>query len=230
MRRFRIVLQWPLGLTRVGWRYLWRTTPVYRWETEGGAQDLPASIPPEVLDEDVQRIEDGVGPMLRRRYCVRIDGAAAEAGAVIGRFAGDPNCGAPAEVAVFQKTRGDAGRLCVGDEFLIRMPGPWDGPVRVIAQGPASFRLATLRGHLEAGQIEFRCRPDGDGLVFEIESWARSGDRLSHLLYDGLRLAKEIQLNLWVETCLRLAQDTGGRARGGVRVETRRLAEPLSVH
>jgi hypothetical protein len=107
------------------------------------------------------------------------------------------------------------------------MPGPWDGPVRVVAQGPASFRLATLRGHLEAGQIEFRCRADGDGLLFEIESWARSGDRLSHLLYDGLRLAKEIQLNLWVETCLRLARDTGGKARGGVHVETRRLAEPL---
>jgi hypothetical protein len=227
IRRFWIVLQWPLGLTRVSWRYLWRTTPVRRRETEGDARDLPAPIPPEVLDDDVQRIEDGVGPMLRRCYRVRIDGVAAEPEAVIGRFAGDPNCGAPAEVAVFQKTRGDAGRMCVGDEFLIRMPGPWDGPVRVIAKGPASFRLATLRGHLEAGQIEFGCRADGDGLVFEIESWARSGDRLSHLLYDGLGLAKEIQLNLWVETCLRLAQDTGGRARGGVDVETRRLPVPL---
>ena len=29
-----------------------------------------------------------------------------------------------------------------------------------------------------------------------------------------LRLAKEIQLNLWVETCLRLARDIGGRPRG----------------
>ncbi len=227
MRRFRIVLRWPLGLSRVSWRYLWRTTPVHRRETDGDAQDLPAPIPPEVFDEDVQRIEDGLGPMLRRRYCVHIDGAAAEPEAMIGRFAGDPNCGAPVEVAVFHKTRGEAGQLCVGDEFLIRMPGPWDGPVRVVAQGPASFRLATLRGHLEAGQIEFRCRADGDGLLFEIESWARSGDRLSHLLYDRLRLAKEIQLNLWVETCLRLARDTGGRARGGVHVETRRLAEPL---
>jgi hypothetical protein len=94
-------------------------------------------------------------------------------------------------------------------------------------QGTGVVRLATLRGHLEAGQIEFRCRADGDGLVFEIESWARSGDRLSHLLYDGLGLAKEIQLNLWVETCLRLAQDTGGRACGGVHVETRRLPMPL---
>lgn len=228
MRRFWIVLLWPLGVIRVSWLYLWRITAVHRRETEGSTQDLPAPIPPEVFDEDVQRIEDGVGPMLRRRYRVHIHAAAAEPEAVIGRFAGDPNCGAPAEVAVFQKTRGEPGRLCISDEFLIRMPGPWDGPVRVIAQGPTSFRLATLRGHLEAGQIEFRCRADvSDGLLFEIESWARSGDRLSHLLYDGLRLAKEIQLNLWIETCLRLARDSGGRARGGVHVETRRLAERL---
>jgi len=105
------------------------------------------------------------------------------------------------------------------------MPGPWDGPVRVVDRTDTSFRLATLRGHLEAGQIEFRCRPKKDTLVIAIEAWARSGDRLSHLLYSRLRLAKEIQLNLWVETCLRLAAGTGGRARGGVQVRTRRLPE-----
>ena len=38
--------------------------------------------------------------------------------------------------------------------------------------------------------------PEGDALRFEIESWARAGDRLSALLYNKLRLAKEIQLNM----------------------------------
>jgi hypothetical protein len=226
LHRLGVVLRWPLGLARVSWRYLWRITPVYRSETDGDAGDLPPPVPAETLDGDVQRVEDGVGPMLRRRYTVRIPGVSAEPEALLGRFAGDPNCGAPAEVAVFEKIRGEPGAMRVGDEFLIRMPGPWDGPVRVVAQAPDSFRLATLRGHLEAGQIEFSCRRDGTDLVFGIESWARSGDRLSHLLYSGLGLAKEIQLNLWVETCLRLARDTGGRPAGGVRVETRRLPPP----
>jgi hypothetical protein len=226
LHRLRVVLQWPVGLARVSWRYMWRTTPVHRIGTDGDAADLPPPVPPEVLDDDVQTIEDGVGPALRRRYTVRIAGTAADPERVVGRFAGDPNCGAPAEVAVFEKIRGEPGELCVGDEFLIRMPGPWDGPVRVVAQAPTAFRLATLRGHLEAGQIEFSCRRDGDELEFRIESWARSGDRLSHLLYSGLGLAKEIQLNLWVETCLRLARDTGGAPVGGVRVETRRLPTP----
>lgn len=217
------MLQWPLGLARVTWRYLWRTTPVHRSETEGGAADRPDPVPDALVDDDLQPIEDGVGPLLLRRYAVRIADATLPPDQVIGRFSGDPNCGAPAEVAVFEKVRGAEGEMRVGDEFLIRMPGPWDGPVRVIAKEPASFRLATLRGHLEAGQIEFRCRADDGDLLFEIESWARSGDRLSDLLYRRLKLAKEIQLNLWVETCLRLTADVGGRPRGGVRVETRHL-------
>jgi len=226
------VLRWPLGLARVSWRYLWRVTAVYRSEADGESADRPAPVPDEVLDGDVQRVEDGVGPLLRRRYAVLVDGATLRPDQVIGRLSGDPNCGAPVEVAVFEKIAGDAGELRVGDEFLIRMPGPWNGPVRVIATEPASFRLATLRGHLEAGQIEFRCRAEDGGLLFEIESWARSGDRLSNLLYTRLRLAKEIQLNLWVETCLRLAHNIGGRPRGGVSVETRRVPPPAatSVH
>ena len=115
----------------------------------------------------------------------------------------------------------------VGDEYVVRMPGPWDGPVRVVHRTPTSFRLATLRGHLEAGQIEFRARCEDDELVFEIESWARPGDRFSHLLYNRLLLAKEIQLNLWTETCLGVVRNTGGRLAGGVRVHTRRVAAPL---
>lgn len=226
-RRIAIVLRWPVGLALVTWRYMWRTTPIHRSEVDGDATDLPSPVSPEMLDDDVQPVEDGVGPLFHRCYSVAVEGASRQPSEVIGTFAGDPNRGAPSEVAVFVKTRGRPGAMTVGDEFLIRMPGPWDGPVRVIDRGSASFRLATLRGHLEAGQIEFRCRPEGDRLVFTIESWARSGDRFSHLLYSGLGLAKEIQLNLWVMTCLRLAAGSGGRVRGGVRVQTRRLPEPL---
>jgi hypothetical protein len=226
VHRIAIVLRWPIGLLLVSWRYMWRTTPIHRSESDGDANDLPPPVPPEVLDDDVQPVEDGVGPMFRRRYSVRVEGATQHPAEVMAAFAGDPNCSAPAEMAVFEKTRGRPGAMTAGDEFLIRMPGPWDGPVRVIDQTSTSFRLATLRRHLEAGQIEFRCCPDGDRLLIEIESCARSGDRLSHLLYSWLGLAKEIQLNLWVETCLRLAAGTGGRVRGGVQVHTRRLSEP----
>jgi hypothetical protein len=224
--RIAIVLRWPLGLLRVTWRYMWRVTAVHRSESDGDGTDLPPSIPPELCDDDLQPVEDGVGPIFHRWYSVRVEGAQQQPAEVIATLAGDPNCAAPGEVAVFEKTQGESGAMSIGDEFLIRMPGPWDGPVRVIDRTDTSFRLATLRGHLEAGQIEFRCCPEEDALVIAIEAWARSGDRLSHVMYSGLGLAKEIQLNLWVETCLRLAVHTGGRVRGGVQVRTRRLPAP----
>ena len=83
---------------------------------------------------------------------------------------------------------------------------------------PAAFRLATLDGHLEAGEIEFRAEPDGDILRFEIESRARAraGDRLAAMLYNKLRLAKEIQLNMWSHFCVRTAALAGGRPQGGI--------------
>jgi Domain of unknown function (DUF1990) len=138
-------------------------------------------------------------------------------------IADDLNRAAPVEVATFRKTRGAGRSAAVGDEYVVRMPGPWDGPVRVVHRDGTSLRLATLRGHLEAGQIEFRARQEGQGVRFEIESWACSGDRLSHLLYDRLRLAKEMQFHMWTHFCSRAAKLAKGRMRDGIQVTTRRV-------
>jgi hypothetical protein len=80
---------------------------------------------------------------------------------------------------------------------------------------PEDLRLfeVTLDGHLEAGEIEFRAKAHGDALHLEIVSWARAGDRLSALLYNKLRMAKEIQLNMWSHFCVRAAKLAGGRPR-----------------
>jgi hypothetical protein len=76
---------------------------------------------------------------------------------------------------------------------------------------------------VEAGQIEFRTAADGDAVGFEIESWARSGDRLSGLLFDRVKLAKEMQLHMWTHFCERAAKLARGRIRGGIRIDTRRV-------
>jgi len=227
--RTGIVLRWPIGLLLITWRYLWRITPVHRLDEDGGPEDLPAALPDDVDAEGVQGLADGYGP--HRRYAVRVAGPRLGPEQVVGQLAARPNSAAPEDAAVFVKSRGDGGAMEVGDEYVVRMPGPWDGPVRVVARTPTSFRFATLDGHLEAGQIEFRarCEPGEQGddeLVFEIESWARPGDRFSHVLYNHLLLAKEIQLNLWTETCLGVVEGSGGRLVGGVRVHTRRVDEP----
>jgi hypothetical protein len=237
--RLGIVLRWPIGLVLISWRYLWRITPVYRRDDEGGPDDLPPPLPEGVHRENVQGLDDGYGPLLHRRYAVRLTGSRVTPEQAVAQLAADPNSAAPEDAAVFVKSREEgggspSGGMEVGDEYVVRMPGPWDGPVRVVHRTPTSFRFATLSGHLEAGQIEFRARrEDGESgsepeFVFEIESWARPGDRVSHLLYNKLLLAKEIQLNLWTETCLGVARNTGGRLQGGVRVHTRRVADPLA--
>jgi hypothetical protein len=163
--------------------------------------------------------------MLHRTYAVRIVNSALGPAALIDMVADKLDRATP-EMAVFRKTRGADGPLRHGDEFLVRMPGPWDGPVRVVHRDSTSFRLATLDGHLEAGEIEFRASPAGDALRFEIESWARAGDRLADLLYNKLKLAKEIQLNMWSHFCVRTAALAGGRPQGGVTIRTRWVAWP----
>jgi hypothetical protein len=226
-QRVGIVLRWPVGLALVGWRYLWRTTPLYRSDGDGGPEDLPPALPDGVDREDVQEPDDGYGPLLHRCYAVRISGATVDPKTLVARLSADPNTAAPPDAAVFVRAEpGQKGPMRLGDEYVVRMPGPWDGPVRVVHLTPTSFRFATLTGHLEAGQIEFRAAREGEVLRFEIESWARAGDRLAALLYNRLRLAKEIQLNMWSHFCVRVAALAGGRPQGGITIRTRWVPWP----
>jgi hypothetical protein len=160
--------------------------------------------------------------MFHRRYSTTILSASLSPEGIINEIKKDPNIVAPTEFARFVRLAGRPGSMQAGDEYLVRMPGPWDGPVRVVNESPTSFRFATLRGHLEAGQIEFRAHNE-NGLVFEIESWARSGDRLSNLLFDRLRMAKEIQLHMWTSVLENVVRLTEGRRSGLITIETRRV-------
>jgi uncharacterized protein (UPF0548 family) len=205
------------------WSYMWRTTPVHRWEMTGSRSvDGPPELPADVDLTDVQGIDDGTGPIVHRTYRTQILGGSLGPEELMQRIAADLDRVAPSEFATFQKLDGD-GPLELGDDYVVRMPGPWDGPVRVIDLQPDSFRLATLTGHLEAGQIEFRARADHRAVEFTIESWARSGDRVSDLLYTHLRLAKEVQLHMWTSVLERVVKLGKGRMAGGVVIITRRV-------
>jgi uncharacterized protein (UPF0548 family) len=203
---------------------MWRTTPLHRNERSAQVEDYPAPpVPPGVSTDDVQWPSDGAGPVFHRLYRGRIRGTSGTAAEAFASILADPDRNAPSEFATFQKTRGEGPRVRSGDDYVVRMPGPWDGPVRVVETTATSFRLVTLRGHLEAGQIEFRARRAGPDLVFEIESWASSGDRLARLLYTHLRMAKEVQLHMWTSFIERVAETLGGRLAGGVEIRTHRL-------
>jgi len=219
-----MALRWPVGVVLTGWNYMWRTTPLWRSEHEGRwSQDRPPAIESDVSLTGVQRPDEGAGPLLHRRYRARVHDARASAEALMATLQADPNRVAPGGLAQFRKRGGDPRRMRVGDEFVVRMPGPWDGPIRVIDVTPRSFRFATLDGHLEAGQIEWRCADESGALVFEIESWARAGDRLAAFLHDRLPMAKEVQLHMWTRVLERVAHHVHGRLDEGIDIETHRV-------
>jgi len=228
-RRWLTAATWPAGIALTSWDYMWRTTVMRRRESEAPVPDrLPEilSYPRDVAADHVQGHETGSGPLFHRTYRTRIRESGLSAEQLMERVRAELDRAAPRAFARFQLTHGDAARPAVGDEYVVRMPGPWDGPVRVVAADSRSFRLATLSGHLEAGQIEFRARPGDEELVFEIESWARSSSRLVHLLYHRLRMAKEVQAHMWISFLERVVGLADGRMTGGIEIETERIEVP----
>jgi hypothetical protein len=58
------------------------------------------------------------------------------------------------------------------------------------------------------------------------KSWARSADRLSNVLYHHLRMAKEVQLHMWISFLEGVVSLSGGRMTGGIEIDTRRVHPP----
>lgn len=222
LQRAHTIAMFPVGLAVSTARYLWWRSEVRRSERAGTEDDLPPRLPADLLDDEVKTLDGGSGPVFHRLFRVdTADGTAAEE--VMDRVTADLDRAAPSEVVSFRKLRGRVGELVPGDEYRVRMPAPWDGPVRVVRRDATSFRFATLRRHLEAGQIEFRVLDGPQGPAFEIETWSRAGDRLADLAFDHLRVAKEIQLHMWVQFCLSVTELAGGPRVGPVAVSTARL-------
>ncbi len=231
-RRAVTASRWPVGVLITGWDYLWRTTPMHRTEVAGNAaDDAPPPLPAGTDRTDLQGVEDGHGELLHRSFVTAVRDARLSASELITKFGARPNCASPTSLASFVKLLGEEGELRVGDEFTVRMPGPWDGPVRAIEVAPASFGFVTLDGHLEAGRIEFRARDTGPGrLEVTIETWARAGDPVSHVLFNHVRVNKEVQLHMWTSVLEQLTQLSGGRRDGMVDITTRRVDAAELAH
>jgi hypothetical protein len=232
-RRWLTAATWPIGVALTSWDYMWRTTVMHRREVTESLSDthLPPPYPPSVDSTEVQTVHDGVGPLFHRRYSARLCDCALDAEGLMDVVKHNVNAVAPTTFARFQRVLGDGESLAPGDEYVVRMPGPWDGPVRVVDDSPRSFRLATLAGHLEAGQIEFSASPEGDGGVrFLIESWARSGDRVSDFLYHRVGMSKEVQLHMWISFIEGVEKLSEGHIdSGGIDIDTRRVDELASA-
>jgi len=224
VREALMLTQLPRGVAGLLWRCVRPDVAVHVREEIGDHRDLPPHLA-DATERD-QPIEHGYGPALHREFRVRVVGTRRRAAELIDAIARDMNRAVVPGVARFDYVA-CSGAMAVGEELVVRMLGPWDGPVRVLRRDETSFRLGTLVGHLEAGQIEFAARDlDADTLEFTITTWARAGDRVADVLYTRLGLGKQIQYLLWVEFCARAATLAGGRAPDGVTVLTRTVSWP----
>ncbi|MCW0213918.1 MAG: hypothetical protein OJJ54_11195 [Pseudonocardia sp.] len=214
------LIRYPAGTALAAWRAARRALPLHFVDADVSAVELPAV--PGGAPQDLLGVDDGVGPLYHRRYRIRLRCSRFEPDQLMQRIVGDLGSLAPREVAAFDKRSGAATGLEVGDEYVVRLPGPWDGPVRVLERTPTRFLLGTRRGHPEAGLIRFRTGLLGEDLGFEIESWARSSGRGADLLYDRLGLSRAVQTHVWATFCERVATLSGGRPVGGVLVYTGR--------
>ena len=170
----------------------------------------------------------GSGPLLQRRYFIDVARPRRTPAQLMSEIQGELPRFSPELLADFERKDGREGPLKTGDEFHIKIFGPWNGSVRVSEVGATFFELVTLEGHPEAGRIRFEAhyldeRPDV--LRFEIRSSARSRDGLVAFAYDTLGGGKLLQEATWTEFCRRVATASGGHAPGNVIVETFRHDE-----
>ena len=186
--------------------------------------DAPRPTPDTAAADDVQQIEDAVGPWFHRRYRVTIDGPRRGAVEVMRAIRTNPNVIAEDDLAPFTLIRGD-GPMQVGHQYDVRIAGPWNGPVEVVEVDDHHNRMATMEGHMQAGAIETRCAEADGALVFEVESWARSASRPFDLVYDKLGIARALQSEMWISACDHVVSFSGGRRRGPIEVLEERTAE-----
>ena len=135
----------------------------------------------------------------------------------------EPRC-APVAGPLSEDARARQGQMRVGDEWVVRMPGPWDGPVRTIEVGPEHFRFATLAGHLEAGQIEWRADGTTTGCCAFRSSPGRgrgTGSRRSCTTGCGWR--RRCSCTCGARWWRRSSDLAGGRLERGIEIETRRV-------
>jgi hypothetical protein len=175
---------------------MWRSTPMHRTETDVPMPSNSVALlryPAGVDGAEVPTQIDGHGPLFHRCYRVRIRQGHVDAQELMGALRRNLNQAAPTGFARFHRLLGSDDELERGDEYVVRMPGPWDGPVRVIDVTPRSFRLATLEGQVETGQMDWQVWKwlDTGAVEFRVHSISRMAHipnpiiRLGFLLVGG---------------------------------------------
>lgn len=179
-------------------------------------------------DSRFQLSGDGFGRLVHRTYWVNF-ATSISASSLMDAMQSSPDTFCDPKLATFDKRVGEPDELKLGDQFNIRITGPWDGPVEVIDVAQDRFAFVTLRGHLEAGFIEFSVRETilngSQNIVqFQISSWANSGGPIVWLTYEIMKVTKFMQTLMWVRFSENVVKFADGDMRGKIESTTKKLS------
>ena len=198
-------LGWLVGAPLATFRFLRRETPIVEIDPPSAV----ASLATHDGDTVERKRDDGVGPVMHRLFSATSRAPKLPADRLLSIIAADPNVIAPSEVLRFEKVRGEPGCLRETDELLIRMAGPWNGPVKVTRRWDEGFRLTATRGHPQLGQVEIRLRDENGGIAMEVQTRERAAG-MSFRALQRIGLIRRMQCYTWAEMLENLAQLAGG--------------------
>ena len=186
----------------------------------------PTTVPG--LHDPIQHRTVGVGPVVMRTYSVDITNPALTRHELIAALCANPNRFNSDLVAGFVQDDQPATDLTEGDQLVVEIPGPWNGPVHVAEANVDRLLLATMNGHMEAGHIRFDTAPldesaAGGGYQFRIRSWATAGDAAFLAAHLVVPVGKAFQTAMWTAMCDNAESIAGGTRSGSIRVSTEKV-------
>ncbi|UOQ74070.1 hypothetical protein [Hymenobacter cellulosilyticus] len=108
------------------------------------------------MKKPAQPASTGSGPLFERRYYIDIEKPALTAGQLMEAIQNNIAHYSPDLLAQFEKVKGQEQGLRKGDEFSIKILGPWNGSVRVTEVTEDCFEFLTLENHPRRAASSFR--------------------------------------------------------------------------
>ena len=172
------------------------------------ADDLPEKLP-----------SDGVGRLHLRRYWADVDGSRLDADALFDTVRHEFAELVPESLLEVGAEPGTPVELEPGATLTLRVPLRGNIQVRVEAVQHRTITCMTVQGHHLAGIIQYRVRPRGARLRFEVRSYSRPARLLDRL---GMAaLGTLLQTRTWRATVDAVVERSGGTAPDGVETLTR---------
>jgi hypothetical protein len=203
------LIGWAIGVPLATFRFLARRIPIER------------------VASPAEWVADG---LVHRRVWVECERPQLSATRLLNIIAADPNVVVPTEVLQFHKTAGDPRQLVVGDRYLIRMAGPWDGPVIVAARDDNGVRLESCPGNPQQGHVDFLVQDKGGRLRIEIASRYRPASRAFRALARFLPLVERMEIHTGGHILEMAAQLAGARPPQRIWVQTTRRRPTEQAH